>query len=136
MKLSRMNKLPWILLFMMLGCKADTSMNPPPQVGGQYFTVQVTTEVFVMYVTDPATIQLATENYQGKNRRFPLGKITTGDGGYNTPYLWHFVPDSVRMTEAAIEVCDGRPSYVNAHVNDYISVGYCPWAGKIIKVGR
>jgi hypothetical protein len=89
-----------------------------------------------MYVTDSTTIQLATENFQGKNSRFPIGSIQAGNGGFNGHWSWHFVPESVRMTEVAIEVCDGTPSYVNAHLSDYLGIGYCPWAAKVIKVGK
>src|SRR5262245_61969056 len=80
----------------------DPAQNP---TNGQYFTVQVGSEQFVMFVTDVPTIELAVENFQGKNHRFPSGKIAQGDGGFNQPYSWHFLPDSVRMVEASIEVC-------------------------------
>jgi hypothetical protein len=135
----RMKKLIWFLLASLviwfLGCSSE---NPAANVptGGQYFTVQVGKDSFVMYVTDKTAIQLATENYQGKNRTFPSGRIEPGHGGYNWPWNWHYIPESVRMVEASIEVCDGAPSYVEDHVNDFVSIGYCPWCAKIIKVGR
>jgi len=25
---------------------------------------------------------------------------------------------------------------VNSHVNDFASIGYCPWGARIIKVGK
>lgn len=122
-----------ILILVFAGCKSDNTMQSG---SGSYFTVQVGNEQFVMLVTDEATIQLAIENFQGKNHNFPIGKIASGDGGYNQPWNWHYQPDTVRMTEVAIEVCDGAPSYVNAHPTDYFAAGYCPWSGKIIKIGR
>jgi hypothetical protein len=135
----RMWKLIWFLLaalvILLTGCSSEDPASNLPQ-GGQYFTVRVVSDTFVMYITDPTTIRLATENFQGKNRTFPSGRIESGGGGFNFPWNWHFVPESVRMVEAAIEVCDGRPSYVSEHVQDYVSVGYCPWAAKVIKVGK
>ena len=124
-----------LLLMAFAGCAADngTSNDPP---GGTFFTVRVVNDTFVMFVTDPATIQLATENLQGKNNRFPSGRIQIGNGGFNGIWGWHYVPDSIRMVEASVEVCDGTPSYVNTHLNDFLAVGYCPWAAKVIKVGR
>lgn len=117
------------------GCSADngTSGDPP---GGQFFTVRVINDTFVMFVTDPATIQLARENFEGKNNRFPSGRIQAGNGGFNGIWGWHYVPESIRMVEVAVEVCDGTPSYVNTHLNDYLAVGYCPWTAKVIKIGR
>jgi hypothetical protein len=38
--------------------------------------------------------------------------------------------DAVRLTEAAIEVCDALPSFVEAHRADFPT--YCPWSGRIV----
>lgn len=133
-----LKRFPFIVLItavLLWGCNTDNGTTPDPPAG-QYFTVRVVNDTFVMFVTDPATIQLATENFEGKNNRFPLGKIDTGNGGFNGIWGWHFLPDTVRMVEVSIEVCDGTPSYVNTHLADYLAVGYCPWAAKVIKVGR
>jgi hypothetical protein len=135
----RMKKLFWFLLatlvILFAGCSSEDPASNLPQ-GGQYFTLRVATDTFVMYITDPTAIRLATENFQGKNNTFPSGRIEQGTGGFNFPWNWHYIPASVRMVEASIEVCDGRPSYVSDHVSDYVSVGYCPWGAKVIKVGK
>ncbi len=135
----RMRKLIWFLLgslvILLLGCSSENpALNVPPD--GQYFTVQAGNDTFVMFVTDEASIRLATENFQRKNKMFPSGRIETGHGGYNWPWNWHFIPQSVRMVEVSIEVCDGAPSYVEKHVNDFVAVGYCPWNARVIKIGR
>lgn len=116
------------------GCKAENPVQHSPN--GQFFRVQVVNEQFTMFVTDPETIRAATENLQGKNHRFPTGRIAFGNGGWNQSWNWHYIPESVRMVEIAVEVCDGLPSYVNTHLNDYFATGYCPWSGKIIQVGQ
>jgi hypothetical protein len=40
------------------------------------------------------------------------------------------------MAENTIGLCDGIPSYVEAHLDDWIStVGYfCPWSAELISV--
>jgi len=128
-------KVVWIvpILILLTGCQWDKDSET---AAGQYFTVRVHNETFVMYVTNAETIRLAVDNFQGKNSLFPSGKITFENGGYNDPWHWHYVPDSVRMVEVSVEVCDGLPSYVDSHLTDFYSVGYCPWGGKIIRVGR
>jgi hypothetical protein len=63
---------------------------------------------------------------------FPIGPLRAGDGGFNAPWSWHFDPDEVRFAEAAIELCDGTPSYVEEHLADYPS--YCPWAAQVVAV--
>ena len=94
------------------------------------FVVSVGTETFVMRVRDPETIRLAQENV-GRPNAFPAGPLLRGDGGFNAPWSWHFDPDRVRMVEAAIEVCDGTPSYVETHLADFPT--YCPWGARIVR---
>jgi hypothetical protein len=122
-----------LVIFAVSGCSME---DPVQREDGQYFTVQVGNEQFVMFATSPETIRLATENFQGKNNRHPAGRISLSNGGFNSPYSWHFMPDTIQMVEVSIELCDGKPSYVNSHLNDYLASGYCPWSGKVIKVGR
>ena len=99
----------------------------PPHVD---FVVSVAGETFVLRVTDAETIRLARENREGRNSRFPIGSLRRNHGGFNAPWSWSFDPDEVRMTEAAIEVCDGRPSYVEGHLDDYPT--YCPWGARVV----
>jgi hypothetical protein len=94
------------------------------------FVVSVVGETFVMRVRDAETIRLARESLEGRNTRFPIGPLRVGTGGFNSPWSWHLDPDAVRMTENAIEVCDGRPSYVEAHRAEFPQ--YCPWSAKIV----
>jgi len=122
------------LIIVLFGCSSENPVQPP--ANGQYFIVQVGRERFTMFVTDPPTIQFATENFQGKNHKFPTGRISLSNGGFNSPWSWHFQPDNIRMADVAIEVCDGLPSHVNSHLNDYLATGYCPWSAKVIQVGR
>lgn len=124
----------FILAAALLLALACSTCESPTEPLGQYFTVDVAGERFRMLVTDPETIRLARENYEGGNQRFPIGNIQRGDGGFNEPWSWSYIPDSVRMVEVAIEVCDGRPSYVNSHIDDYLRVGYCPWGARVVRL--
>lgn len=98
------------------------------------FVVAVDTETFVVRVTDPETIRLGFANLRGEASVFPIGPLVRGDGGFNAPWSWHIDPAAVRFTEFAIEVCDGRPSYVQEHVDDFVAIGYCPWGGRVVGV--
>lgn len=67
---------------------------------------------------------------------FIIGPIAGGDGGHNTGWDWHFVPNEWSMTEAAIELCDGNPVLVNQMVDFWIDVGmFCPWGARVIAQG-
>ena len=133
---SMLSRACWFLIWLpvfLTGCNLDYSANDP--VTGQSFVVQVANEQFVMRITHSDSIRFAMENLQGKNSMHPSGRIAIGNAGFNQPWNWHFIPESVRMVEASIEVCDAIPSYVDNHLNDFLAVGYCPWSAKIIRVG-
>ena len=107
-------------------CSSPTTPTPPVAE----FVVDVVGERFTVRTSDPETIRLADENRQGRNQRFPIGTLRPGDGGFNAPWTWHLEPSSVRFVEAAIEVCDGRPSYVEGHQSEFPT--YCPWGAKVV----
>lgn len=118
------------LFFLAVVMAACSSTPTEPGVRPAEFVVSVVGERFVVRLTDPETIRLAEENMQGRNQRFPAGPLRPGNGGFNTPWSWHLDPASTRFVEVAIELCDGRPSYVETHQADYPT--YCPWGARVI----
>jgi hypothetical protein len=115
-----------LALLIFAGCTGPTTPQPP----FVDFIIDVAGERFVARVTDPDAIRLAEANLDRQNNRFPIGTLKSGNGGFNTPWTWHLDPDSVRFVEVAIELCDGRPSYVELHQSDYAS--YCPWGARVV----
>jgi hypothetical protein len=113
--------------FAVFGCSSSPTA-PGPE--GAEFVVDVAGERFVVRVTDPATIERARQNLQGRNTMFPAGPLRAGNGGFNAPWTWHMDPAQTRFVEVAIEVCDGRPSYVESHQADYPM--YCPWGARVV----
>ena len=113
------------LLFGVTACAGPTEPSPIAE-----FVVDVAGEQFVVRTSDAETIQLAEDRLQGRNQRFPLGTLRPGNGGFNAPWTWHLDPATVRFVEAAIEICDGRPSYVEAHQSDFPT--YCPWGARVL----
>lgn len=117
---------------------AFLSLQVPQTPSGDFFVVDVLGERFVIHVTDPETVSLANENLEGKNKLFPSGQLARGDGGFNKPWSWYLKPETVRMVEVSIEVCDGTPSFVEKELDYWFGTvkSYCPWAGRIVAVGR
>lgn len=107
-------------------CTSPTSRN----AAAPEFTIEIVGERFVLRLTDPQTIERARANLRGQNQMFPSGPLRPGSGGFNAPWTWHLDPDQTRFVEAAIEICDGRPSYVEAHQPDYPT--YCPWGARVV----
>jgi hypothetical protein len=98
------------------------------------FIVDVAGERFVLRLTDPATIQQAIVISRGGPRAFPIGPLPRGAGGFNAPWSWHMDPDTTRLAEVAVEICDGMPSFVERNLAESLrpEVGYCPWAARIV----
>jgi hypothetical protein len=99
-------------------------------VEGFRFRLAAVAERFVLRTTDRETIARAEANLRGENRMFPAGPLRAGSGGFNAPWTWHLDPAETRFVEAAIEVCDGRPSYVEGLQADFPS--YCPWGARVV----
>ncbi|GBC69390.1 hypothetical protein HRbin01_01088 [archaeon HR01] len=119
---------------LLAGLAAGVMLTLQTRPAGQYFIVDVQGERFTIYVTDPETIKLAEENMRGGNNLFPTGALARGDGGFNSPWSWHLIPETVRMAEVSIELCDGLPSHIEQALDYWIdTVGqFCPWSGRIV----
>nr|BCX01213.1 MAG: hypothetical protein KatS3mg041_1259 [Bacteroidota bacterium] len=100
------------------------------------FLVRVGEERFVVRIADPAQIALAREILAG--RRSPMivtGELRPGDGGFNRDpiagrrWSWHLDPRSVTFAEVTIELCDGRPSFVEENLSYWLYTvrRFCPW---------
>jgi hypothetical protein len=120
---------------------ASISTTPPqPVTQIQSFTVEVagdSKERFVVQATDSETIRQLVDNYEGRNSSYHVtGRLVKGDGGFNPPWSWHLDPDSVRMAQVSIEVCDGRPSHVEQDLGYWLGTvkTYCPWSSKVVGI--
>jgi hypothetical protein len=118
-----------LLLAALAGCSNDVADRAYTD-----FVVAVGDETFVVRAQTPEAIGAGLDLLNGRGQRFPVGRLLEGDGGFNAPWSWHIDPATLTFTEVAIEVCDGTPSYVEAHVEEYARVGYCPWGGRVTGV--
>ena len=96
-----------------------------------------------VHVLDPATIAAARAYVTTKTgAAFPIGPIRRG-AGVDARYPFHFVADSVRLAEVAMELCDGAPMRTAAAVDSFFvltgrptaqSTTYCPWGAYPVDV--
>ncbi|WMJ74618.1 T9SS type A sorting domain-containing protein [Cytophagaceae bacterium ABcell3] len=97
---------------------------------------------FIAATSDPEVIEEVMEDL-GKpvdQRRFIIGNIEEGHGGYNFngphAFLWHFVPGEWSLTEVAIELCDGCPyTMVDQEIDYWLHTveQFCPWSSYVRK---
>lgn len=105
--------------------------------GGVLATFDVSGERLRVFVTAPATIEQLVAPRDGTSQAsIPNGRILRGPGAgnHNRPYSWHLDPVDVQMAEVSIELCDGRPSYVEANITEFVErIGrYCPWGATLV----
>ncbi len=106
---------------------------------GVLATFDVDGEVFQVWVTNPQTAQQILDLAAGESMaNIPNGVILRGPGAaeHNLPWSWHLDPEQIEMAEMTTEVCDGQPSYVEEHLDEFVdSVGrYCPWGARLLSV--
>lgn len=100
-------------------------------------TFDVTGERFRVWVTNPKTVQQLIDLRAGRSAAtIPNGRILRGPGAaaHNAPWHWHLDPQDVQMAEVTTEACDGRPSYVEGHLSEFVTrvKRYCPWSARLV----
>ena len=96
--------------------------------------IEVSGEIFTAAVTDSAQVRRMAERLASGTRGVVSGDLLPGDGGFNGGWGWHWDPESVHVADMAIELCDGRPSMVQADLPYWIGTvqQYCPWGAKVV----
>lgn len=80
--------------------------------------------------------------YYGKsNKKIPNGLLIDdrpGKSPYDKKWSFHFAPDTVQFAEVAIELCDARPSYIEANLDQWLSEvkRYCPWSLQLVSIDK
>jgi len=97
-------------------------------------------ERFVAATDDPGLIQRCREQLAlpVEDRHLHLnGRLGAGHGGTNLSWSWHIDPERWDLVEDSIELCDGRPSFVEADLDTWLgTVGqFCPWSSFVVAEG-
>lgn len=63
------------------------------------------------------------------------GPIERGNPGYNSDWSWHFTENRWDLVEISIEVCDGRPSFVEEDLDYWTDTvkRFCPWGARVME---
>jgi hypothetical protein len=100
-------------------------------------------EDFVVRVTDQDVLDTMIEICLGLHGPMNVtGDLLTGNQGYNHDALsgsywsWHLDEDTVALADMSMEICDGRPSFVDGDLHFWLTfVGhYCPWSCDIVAI--
>lgn len=128
-----------VIIILALGFIAGSCSSPtdPGLEDGILATFDVNGERYNIFITNPQTIdQVIALSHGQSNANIPSGRVIKGRVSYNRPWSWHIDSQDITMAEVTIELCDGIPSYVEAHLDDWIAtVGYfCPWSAELVSI--
>lgn len=114
-----------------VGC--DDGLTIPDE--GALFVLEVSGEQFRARVTDADEVGALEARMAEGVEGVVSGTLARGDGGFNTGWSWHWIPTSVHAADQAIEVCDGRPGFVEEDLDYWVdTVGqFCPWSATVIQ---
>lgn len=114
-------------------CGGSSSSPSEPRVEGAVFRVRACgEESFRILVNDPAVIAEAERLVAAGEPKIVVGRVEAGDGGFNAPWSWHLAPATVGFAEVTIELCDGCPSFLEAHPADWLGRDFCPWSAQVV----
>jgi len=91
---------------------------------------------FVAVTSDPDVLIAARQELSqtaDERHLYILGPVAEGDGGHNTGWNWHFVPDAWELTETSMNLCDADPAFVEVTIVDWVrKIGrYCPKSSRL-----
>ena len=124
--------LAWMVLAVAAACGEATG---PNKNAVATFVLEVSGEQFRVQVTSEAEAEALRARMQSGVEGVVSGTLVSGSGGINTPWKWHLDASTVHVTAFAMEVCDGRPSMVDADLAYWLNnVGqFCPWGARVIR---
>ena len=126
-----LRSIPLALTLAVAACGSDAeTLRPLP---AQEFVIEVEGERFRVRTSNPATASALDARARTGVLGVVSGRLIRGDGGFNTPWSWHLDPLSIGVPDAAIELCDGRPSMVQGDLDYWVDTvrSYCPWAARV-----
>lgn len=121
-----------LILLPLAACTVDGSFGLDPET--PVFELEVSDELFRVAVTDPEEVARLQARLQSGQEGVVSGTLLPGPGGVNAEWSWHLDPTTVHVADVAIEVCDGRPSMVEADLTYWLqTVGrFCPWGAVVV----
>lgn len=127
------------LALAVVACGDGPTEVPDELDSGMLATFRVQSETFRVWTTRVETMQQLEALEAGESAAsIPNGELRRGPGRgeFNAPWSWHMDPNAVTMAESTIEVCDGRPSFVESNLDTWIEdIGrYCPWSAELVRL--
>ncbi len=106
------------------------------RTGGAFITFRIVDETLMVWSTNDAFIDEARAHLDAGTARIPMFQDLLDGRDGDPQWTWHPDPMDVSFADFAIEVCDAKPSFVEAAKDYWLgTVGqYCPWSAVVTAV--
>ncbi len=103
------------------------------RTGGAMITFGIQSESLTVWVTNGTFIDRAKQLLTTGGHQIPIFGTLLDGAACDPQWTWHVDPQNVSFADAAIELCDGLPSYIEANKAYWLgTVGsYCPWSAVV-----
>ena len=130
-----------LLPLILLGCTGDDTGDTggdvacADRVQGAEITITITGETFTFWSEDDAFIDEAIDHRDNDTTRVAFFDRVIEGADCDDQWGFH-VDDEMEWADLAIELCDGRPSDVDADLDYWIGsvVSWCPWGPDVTTV--
>jgi hypothetical protein len=123
---------PWLIAaILVMACGTPTG---PDSSNGALFRVRACRgQFFRIRLTDRALIRRAEQLAGTAHQPIVTGELVRGSGGFNVPWTWHLVPETVSFVDVATQACDGCPDELEDNLGYWITTDgrFCPWTAHI-----
>lgn len=127
-----------VLATILLAVTACGGSSPSEPDDGAVFLIlssAASGETFQVLIREREVIREAQSLVGRGNVKVINGRLARGDGDFNQPWSWHMIPESVGFADGTIEVCDGRPSFIEEDLDYWIDTlgRFCPWGTEVVR---
>jgi glucose/arabinose dehydrogenase len=100
---------------------------------GALIRFRIVDETLSVWITDGVFIDRALELLATGTTQIPVFQTLLDGRDCDSQWTWHVDPAAVSFTDAAIELCDGKPSHVEADKDYWLNTvgSYCPWSAVV-----
>jgi len=106
------------------------------RTGGAMIRFGIQNESLTVWVTNGPFIDRAVQLLATGGRQVPIFGTLFDGAACDPQWTWHVDPQNVSFADAAIELCDGLPSHIEANKAYWLGTvkSYCPWSAVVTAI--
>jgi glucose/arabinose dehydrogenase len=103
---------------------------------GALIRFRIADETLSVWITDGPFIDRAKQHLAAGTTQVPIFDRLLDGRGCDAQWTWHVDPAAAVFADAAIELCDGKPSHIENDKDYWLNTvrSYCPWSAVVTAV--